>query len=117
MKLAAVACTLAACGMAAGQESVPLAAHANWVTSIAFSPDSSTLASVGGQSLLYRPGEVKLWDTATGQEKANYAGHGTSVWAVAFSPDGLTVATAGYDGTLKLWDVGSGAEKASLPAH
>jgi len=98
-------------------EPPPLASYANWVTGLAFSPDGNTLASVGGQSLLYRPGEIKLWDAATGQLKATLGGHGTMIWAVAFSPNGQILATAGYDGTLKLWDVAGAKEIASLPAH
>ena len=43
-----------------------ISAHERWVTSAAFSPDGSLLATVGGQSLQYRPGDVILWDAESG---------------------------------------------------
>jgi WD40 repeat protein len=49
---------------ATADEPASLATNRNWVTALAFSPDGNTLATVGGQTLLYRPGEVKLWDVA-----------------------------------------------------
>ena len=92
----------------------PIAKHGAWVTALAFSPDGQTLATVGGETLLYRPGYVKLWDVATGQEKANLEGHAACVWAVAFSPDGKWLATASYDRQVKLWDLTTGKEQATL---
>ncbi len=80
----------------------------NWVTALAFSPLDGTLASVGGQTLLYRPGDVKLWDPADGKLKLSLDGHGSTVWAVAFSPDGKLMATADYNGIVKLWDMPDG---------
>ena len=71
---------------ALADEPASLATSRNWVTALAFSPDGNTLATVGGQTLLYRPGEAKLWDVATGKEKAKLDGHQSTVWAVAFSP-------------------------------
>jgi hypothetical protein len=94
-----------------------LANHTRWTTALAFSPDGKLLASVGGESLLYRPGDVRLWDAATGAQKAALDGHDSSVWSVAFSADGKTLATGAYDGTVKLWDVATGKEKESFAAH
>ena len=37
-----------------------IAKHAKWVTALAFSADNKTLVTVGGDTLLYRPGEIKL---------------------------------------------------------
>src|SRR5437762_589189 len=109
------------CGLAgplwAAEEPATLATYKNWVTGLAFSPNGAALASVGGQSLLYRPGDVLLWDVAGGKQRASLAGHETSVWSVAFSPDGQTLASGGYDGTVKLWNVAMAKEQASLAAH
>ncbi|MGD9647803.1 MAG: WD40 repeat domain-containing protein, partial [Pirellulales bacterium] len=101
----------------AADELPPIAKHADWVTAVAFSPDGQTLATVGGETLLYRPGYVKLWDLATGQEKANLEGHTACVWSVAFSPDGKWLATSSYDRQLKLWDLAAGKEQATLSGH
>jgi WD40 repeat protein len=91
--------------------------YRTWVTALAWSPDSGTLATVGGQSLLYRPGEVRLWDPTSGKLKATLDGHETAVWSVAFSPDGKTLATGGYDGQVKLWNTADGKLKASFEPH
>jgi biopolymer transport protein ExbD/Tol biopolymer transport system component len=91
--------------------------HTRWVADLAFSPDGKLLATVGGESLLYRPGDVAVWDAATGARKGTFAGHDSSVWSVAFSNDGKTLATGSYDGTVKLWDVAGGKENAAFAAH
>lgn len=103
--------------LAAAQDPPAITQHRRWVTGAAFSQDGTKLATVGGESLLYRPGDVITWDPKTGAQLATFAGHPTCVWCVAFSPDGALLATGGYDGTVKLWDVAAGTEKASIAAH
>ena len=58
------------------------------MTSVAFSPSGTVLAS-GGQD-----NNVKLWDINAQGELATLRGHNGWVTAVAFSPDGGTLATA-----------------------
>ena len=101
---------------AMADEPASLGAVRNWVTALAYSPDGNTLATVGGQTLLYRPGEVRLWDLSTGKEKAKLDGHQSTVWSVAFSPDGKTLASGDEDGIVKFWDVAVGKEKGALTA-
>jgi WD40 repeat protein len=60
------------------------------VTTLAFSPDSATLACGGD-------GTVRLWDMKTGRVRRTLAGHRVWVCTVAFSPDGATVAGGGCD--------------------
>ena len=74
--------------------------HDSEVTSLAFSPDGTSLATATTD------GMVILWDPATGERTAVVGGHASWVGAVTFSPDGATLASqAGWDGLVKLWDV------------
>ena len=92
-------------------QTLTLEGHAELVTSVAFSPDGTLLASGSGDRT------VKLWEVGSGQEKAILERHEKTVLSVAFSPDGTTLASAGGDGTVRLWDIESGQEKAALKGH
>lgn len=83
-----------------------LKGHAGAVVSVAFSPDSKTLAS---GSL---DGTVRLWQVPAGKQTAVLKGHGLAalkgieydeVYAVAFSPDENILASGAKDGTVLLW--------------
>jgi len=88
-----------------------LTGHPNTVNSVAFSPDSRTLAS---GSYGHR---IKLWDVQSQGEIATLTGHSSSVESVAFSPDGQTLASGSSDHTIKLWDVPSQRQIATLTGH
>ena len=78
----------------------PLAAHANLIYSVAFSPDGKTLASGSGDN------NIILWNVATRQPLGSpLTGHKAAVWSLAFSPDGKMLASGSKDGTVILWDV------------
>src|SRR5436190_5964076 len=64
-----------------------LKGHTGAVVSVAFSPDSKTLAS-GSYD-----GTPKLWDMTTGKERATLGEYKGCVGCVAFSPDGKTLAS------------------------
>lgn len=88
-----------------------LRGHANWIRSVAFSPDGRLLAS-GGED-----GHVYVWevtDPATAHllvplklnPEADHPDRVPSVIrSVAFSPDGMTLASASEDRLIRLWDV------------
>jgi WD40 repeat protein len=85
--------------------------HQNGVTSLVFSPDGSTLASVGRDSV------VRLYDIATGQDRRVLQGHENPIRAVAFSPDGKRLASVGEDTQVFLWDVVAGKLLKTFAGH
>ena len=80
--------------------------YTEYVNSLSFSPDGSTLASVS-------QGEIRLWDVVSGQLKATLGEHTGGSGSVLFSPDGSTLASVSQ-GEIRLWDVISGQLKAIL---
>lgn len=96
---------------ASAQDAATLAKQNRWVTSAAFINGGSQLVTGGGESLLYRPGDVKIWDAKSGAQVASLEGQPTIVWSLAVSADGKTLVTSGYDGKIIIWNV---AEKKPL---
>ena len=74
--------------------------HGTSVSTVAFSPDGSTLASGGPNSA-----EIRLWDVVTGQLITTLEGHSGVINSVMFSPDGSTLASGSSDYTVLLWDM------------
>ncbi len=93
-------------------------------STLAFSPDSKTLASggyvkSGGQSDDRDSPCVELWDVSNGQ-KTRILSTGP-VSSVSFSPDGKTLAEAGDagggEGRIELWNLLSGTRLAAFQNH
>jgi WD40 repeat protein len=78
-------------------------AHADAVSSVAFSPDGALVAT-GSED-----GSVRIWELE-GERVIVLAGHQGAVNSVQFSPDGTRVATSSQDQTIRLWDVETGRE-------
>ena len=80
-----------------------LEGHTGGVSTTAFSPTGSVLATGGGD------GKVILWDTGRRVQLRTLAGHTDTVKSVVFSPDGQTLASASLDRTTRLWRASTGA--------
>ncbi|KAF2024984.1 hypothetical protein EK21DRAFT_104284 [Setomelanomma holmii] len=87
-----------------------LEGHSNTVWSVAFSHDSTRLASASHDST------VKIWDTSSGVCLQTLEGHSIWVNSVAFSHDSTRLASASHDNTVKIWDASSGACLQTLQA-
>ena len=83
-----------------------LEGHTEWVRSVAFSPDGTTLVSSAGG------GAIKIWDIATRRNITTFKGGET----VAFSPNGTILAFANGN-SIELWDVATWRNIAVLVGH
>ncbi|MBY8845557.1 trypsin-like peptidase domain-containing protein [Streptomyces sp. SP2-10] len=81
------------------------------VSSVAFSPDSSTLATAGWD------GKLRLWDVQRRRLTATLAAHTDAAQSVTFTPDGKTLASSGRDAAARLWDVRTHRRLATLSGH
>jgi WD40 repeat protein/subtilase family serine protease len=84
--------------------------HSSIVTSVAFSPDGSLLASGSWDDT------IKLWRVSDGALVRTLT-HTGLVTSVAFSPDGSLLALGSRDRTIRLWRVSDGALVATLTGH
>jgi len=97
--------------------------HADWVESVAFSPDNKTLLTGS------HDGTMILWDVVTSKQLRSIEGHregerSATVNSVAFSPDGKTIAfesQTGMDpfapGIINVWDISTGKELRRMVGH
>jgi WD40 repeat protein len=101
------------CEMTAGTMLADLPAHRQTVLAVAFSPDSTVLASAGGE------GTVTLWQVKTRRKLAERRFHSLSSLALAFSAEGsrLVTGVVGGEKAVNLWDVRTRRELLNLPAE
>ena len=104
------------------KELASLSAHVAGVAAVAYSPDGTKLATVGGD------GALRIWTLAEtglpmplakfeGQAKPGTASGFSPLSAVSFSADGRFVASAGADAVVRVWDVQTKAEVRGLRGH
>jgi WD40 repeat protein len=90
------------------------------VTSAAFSPDGSKIATPSREDIATvdpddgrvtqgsRAYSATVLDAKTGANLILLAGHKNTVTSVAWSPDGTRIVTASWDNTAKVWDINKG---------
>jgi WD40 repeat protein len=88
-----------------------LEGHSNAVRSVAFSHDSTRLASASDDRT------VKIWDASSGECLQTLDGHSDWVRSVAFSHDSTLLASASFDHTVKIWGARSGECLETLHGH
>lgn len=78
--------------------------HSNYIYGVGFSPDGSTLASVGADRKIW------LYDGKTGETKGQIGEgeHTGSIFGLSWSKDSKKFVTASADRTVKIWDVEAG---------
>lgn len=88
-----------------------LLGHKELVCSLAFSPDSLRLASVG------QDGQILFWDTQKNKlvHTLNESVRGTR--QIAFKPDGTQFALCGFDQTIRIYDASTYKLSATLQSH
>jgi tetratricopeptide (TPR) repeat protein len=69
------------------------------VTSVAFSPDGTLLASGSADHT------IKLWNVVSGTELQTLKGYTGDVFSVAFSPNSRQIASGNADGTIRIWNL------------
>lgn len=78
------------------------------VTSAAWSPDGSTIATASGD------GTLGLWDASTGGLKMSLL-HGSHIDRMLWSPDSARIATVPFgENTVNIWDAATGGVKPLL---
>ncbi len=85
--------------------------HALDVTSLAWSPDGSRLASGSLDQT------IRLWDAATGRQLASFASD-SGILALSWRADGRRLATANFPSrTVTIWDPESGKRLRTFTGH
>ncbi|ODV88566.1 hypothetical protein CANCADRAFT_125580 [Tortispora caseinolytica NRRL Y-17796] len=74
--------------------------HTNFCNDVAYSPDGTTLISVGSDR------RINSYDPTTGdfKETLNSDSHTGSIFAISWNPNSTKFATSSADGTVKLWN-------------
>jgi WD40 repeat protein len=85
-----------------GSHTSVLSGHINWVGSLAFSPDGTSLVSGSLDTTL------KLWDVQTGGIVKTFHGHTGLVCSVSISADCAMIASGSMDMTIRLWEIQTG---------
>lgn len=83
------------------------AALGDCVSSLAWTPDGSTLGAGG------LDGPIQLLDAVKGRAGVTLAGHSQGTLTLAWQPGGGLLASGGQDGMVRWWEAGTGRELAA----
>jgi len=95
-----------------------LRGHTSPVWGIAFSPDSTRLASGGFTNNTRAVNtDVRLWQVSDGMLVRTFSGPNAGIMSVAFSHDGTKIAAGSWDNNGYLWRVEDGAVIGRMEGH
>ncbi len=94
-----------------GEQVRMLPEHSEPVTSIAFSPDGSQLASASEDRT------VVVFDVSNGLNLLSFGGHTDAIRAVTYSADGTRIATGGDDAAAIVHDASTGSAVVTVSAQ
>ena len=94
---------------------INLIGHPQSIVSVAFSPDSTKIASGSDGS----HNNLIVWNDITGKPLFNLVGHDDDLFAVAFSPDGTKIVStcSGYENHFIVWNAITGKPIFNLDNH
>ena len=92
-------------------DSIDCLGHTHFVSSVAFTPDATTLATGSWDRT------VRIWNALNGSLVRTLTGHTEWVSSVAFSPDGSRLASASGDKTVRIWDTSNWTLLRTLTGH
>jgi WD40 repeat protein len=92
-------------------EGKDLGYHTSPVTTVAFAPDGSEIASGSTD------GMVRIWDLNARKERVCLPKQEGSIYAVCYSPDGTILCANGGNRGVKLWNAATGDELATFSGH
>lgn len=84
-----------------GAERALLPAGIGGISTMAFSPDGSSIAAAGNDA------DIRVWNAKNGELRRLIGELPVTMFTMSFSPDGSTLAAAGADRTVYLWDAKS----------
>ncbi len=85
-------------------------AHANWVTTLAYSPNGNFIVTGGSDEL------VKIW-SSTGSLLFTCSGHTADIASVKITPDNNYVVSSSKDDLIKIWNISTGLLVRSISGH
>jgi serine/threonine protein kinase len=86
---------------ASGPNILTYKGHASRVHTVAWSPNSSYLASASDEI-------IRVWDVQTGSDICTYQHHFSRIVAMAWAPKSMQIASLSQDNNLRIWDANTG---------